>query len=282
MIKDTPMLIIENLNKTSGKQVLLKDVNFSLPRGSICALIGENGAGKSTIIKSVIGLYKFNEGKITVDDMDVKNVMSHAKMGYIPEKENFPKTPANVFLQGLAKLYGLKNEVIEEKTKYLSNLFGINEKINLKLHKMSSGQRKKIMIMQALYHDASLYIFDEPTENLDPDTRHIFYKELTKLRDAGKTVLICTHNLAEISTYIDYLVIVAHGQIAFQGEFKNKKDLYEMYSKFKYSGSVDHFAGMATKKIKLNNDIKFKKYDNLLKRKMINKEEYEILIENIK
>jgi len=99
--KQTNVLEIKNLNKIAndkGRQILLKNVSFSIPRGSLTVLIGENGAGKSTTIKSIVGLYTFNSGEILLNGISNKNINTHFKLSYIPEKENFPKISANIFL----------------------------------------------------------------------------------------------------------------------------------------------------------------------------------------
>jgi ABC-2 type transport system ATP-binding protein len=241
-------LNVVNLNKVASdnKQVLLRNVTFDVPKGSLTVLIGENGAGKSTIIKSIIGLYTYNSGKITIDGIDAKNIKSHYKLSYIPEKENFPNIPAKLFLHEMTRLYGISDKVFVEKTKYFSDLFAIDKKLDLKLPKMSSGQRKKIMIMQGFYNDAQLYIMDEPTENLDPQNRQKFYDELAKLKEQGRSILISTHNLDEISKHADRAVVVDKGRIVYKGKIGFNMGLSHMYAEFKRTGDPAIFSKKIT------------------------------------
>ncbi len=250
MVQSKYALEIKKLNKIAGdrgKQVLLKNVSFSIPRGSLTVLIGENGAGKSTTIKSIVGLYTYNSGTILLNGINSKDIKTHYRLSYIPEKENFPKISAQLFLSEMTKLYGVDEKTFEEKTKYFSNLFEINKKLNLRLDKMSSGQRKKIMLMQGFYNDADLYIMDEPTENLDPQNRKKFFDELDNLKKLGKSILISTHNLDEISKHADRAVVIDKGQIVFEGDLQQGHDLTELYYDFKMNGDRNVFKNMNSK-----------------------------------
>ncbi|MDR1235072.1 MAG: ABC transporter ATP-binding protein [Mycoplasmataceae bacterium] len=271
------VLEVKNLNKSIKNQVILDNISFNVESNSITALIGENGAGKTTTIKCIVGLYTYNFGDIIISGVNSKNIDSHYKFGYIPEKENFPNTPANIFLSESAKLYGISSNEIDEKIKYYSNLFGITEKMDLRLTKMSSGQRKKIMVMQAFFHEADLYIMDEPTENLDPQNRQIFYDELLKLKEQGKSILVSTHNLDEIAKYVDNVVIIGNGKVTYTGQVNKNHDLAGMYYEFKKSGNVNVFHSSHSND--QSNEL-LKRYDDLLQKKLITRDEYKSLVKN--
>jgi ABC-2 type transport system ATP-binding protein len=211
-------LIVENLSKNISNQPILKNISFSVERGSFCAFIGPNGAGKTTTIRSIIGLFPYSQGKITILDQDAKNILSRMKVGYVIEKENFFNVSAKQFLCDMASYYDIKQEVVLQRIDELATLFNIKDKLDDRLDKMSSGQKKKIMIIQALVHDPDLIIMDEPTENLDPDTREIFYQLINKLKNQNKTIFISTHNLDEIEHYVDYIIILGSGEIKYTGK----------------------------------------------------------------
>jgi ABC-2 type transport system ATP-binding protein len=181
----------------------------------------------------------------------------------------------------MASLYGMLNNTIKEKIEYYSKLFGIFEKINLRLNKMSSGQRKKIMVIQSLMVDTDLYISDEPTENLDPDNRFIFFNELKKIRDAGKSVFICTHNLREIEPYVDDVVIIEGGKVVFSGLINKKYNLSSIYHEYKETRNLNKFKDQDYTD-KITNNPKALKYKKLFNAKKINKDEYLLLINNLK
>jgi ABC-2 type transport system ATP-binding protein len=174
-------------------------------------------------------------------------------------------------------LYGIDSNEIDEKIKYYSNLFGLTEKMDLRLTKMSSGQRKKIMVMQAFFHEADLYIMDEPTENLDPQNRQIFYDELLKLKEQGKSILVSTHNLDEIAKYVDNVVIIGNGKVTYTGQVNKNHDLAGMYYEFKKSGNINIFHNSRSN---VQSNELLKRYDDLLQKKLITRDEYKLLVKN--
>ncbi|MDR3330009.1 MAG: ABC transporter ATP-binding protein [Mycoplasmataceae bacterium] len=227
------ILVVHKLNKAIGKDKILRNVSFSVPKGKICAFIGPNGAGKTTTIKSIMGLFRYNSGEITVNGLNTKKIASHKFIGYVPEKENFPKVKARSFIRMMASLSGMKRRDIKTEIKYYERVFDIKNRLHINLNSMSSGQKKKVMIIQSLIHDPELIIMDEPTENLDPDTRDTFYKLMNKLKKCGKSIFISTHNLDEIQNYADYIVVLIHGQVKIEFNHQRGVDLHRVYNKYK-------------------------------------------------
>lgn len=235
------ILKVKNLNKKVNDFRILKNVSFEVPKGSVCAFIGHNGAGKTTTIKSIMGLFKYDKGEIFINDISSTYIVkSHMNLGYVPEKENFPKIKAKSFLFDMASFYDIDKKTIHKQIDYYAKVFNFHEKLNIPLNRLSSGQRKKVLIMQSLIHNPDLIIMDEPTENLDPDTRDIFYKVVHKLVKQNKTIFISTHNLDEIKNYCDYVVIIVNGQIKYSGYHNQKRDLHAIYNKFKPKSIIDY------------------------------------------
>lgn len=224
-------LKVENLNITINKTHILKDVSFELPDGSLCAFIGANGAGKTTTIKSIVGLLPYTKGNILINNIDAKKAVSRYCLGYVPEKENFPKVKVNNFLQSCVDFFHVDSIKSKEITDKLLNAFGIPNLGEKRLNKLSSGQKKKILIIQALIHNPDLLIMDEPTENMDPDARMVFYQIINQLKQEKKTIFISTHNLDEIQKYADHVVIIRDGVIQYTGSHKGE-DLYKIYEQY--------------------------------------------------
>ncbi|MDR3330529.1 MAG: ABC transporter ATP-binding protein [Mycoplasmataceae bacterium] len=221
-------LKVENLSFKTNKQDILKNVSFEVEKGSLVAFIGSNGAGKTTTIKCIVGLYPYTQGVITIDGINVKDETSRLKLGYVPEKENFPKIKTKQFLNSCIEYFHISNQQRDEIIAKLSKLFKVEELLNKKLPKLSSGQKKKILIMQALLHDPDLLIMDEPTENMDPDARLVFYDIIKAMKNVGKTIFISTHNLDEIQKYADHVIVIKSGEIQYSGS-ATKSDLYKVY-----------------------------------------------------
>jgi ABC-2 type transport system ATP-binding protein len=225
--------VVNNLNKTVRKFQILREVSFKVPKGSICAFIGHNGAGKTTIIKSVMDLFQYESGEIKLNGANAKDtIQSHRNVGYVPERDFFPKTTGRIFLTDLCAYYQMSKKDTAKKIDYYARVFNCKNKLDTNMQYLSSGQKKKFLIIQALLHSPDFYILDEPTDNLDPDTREIFYKVISLLHKQGKTIFISTHNLDEIQNYATYLIILVEGQICYQAHTKNK-NLYRIYDKYK-------------------------------------------------
>jgi ABC-2 type transport system ATP-binding protein len=215
---DKNILVINKLNKKVKGAHILKDVSFVVPQGCVCAFIGHNGAGKTTTIKSIINLFQYDSGSILIDGINAKDSISaHNILGYVPERDFFPRLTGRIFLSNLCTYYGLSKTAIKQKIKYYSKVFDFEDKLDINMQRLSSGQKKKILIAQALLHNPKLIILDEPTENLDPDTRDIFYKVIKKHSKEGASIFISTHNLDEIQNYANYVVILVKGQVKYQG-----------------------------------------------------------------
>ena len=126
-------------------------------------------------------------------------------------------------------LNNLPLEQIKAKIDKYIKLFDAQKYLNVPLDKLSSGNAKKIMLIQALIADANCFIMDEPTDNLDPETRVLFYKQMKKLQQENKTIFISSHNLLEVGEFADYAIIIANGKIKYTGKFKNSKQLLKLY-----------------------------------------------------
>ncbi|MDR0826146.1 MAG: ABC transporter ATP-binding protein [Mycoplasmataceae bacterium] len=224
-------LKVKNLSITLNKTPILKDVSFEVAPGSVCAFIGANGAGKTTTIKSIVGLYPYENGTILINDVDAKTPESHVKLGYVPEKENFPKISGRRFLNQCVEYFHLSPTDRDNMISKLLQLFGISDIVDRKLPKMSSGQKKKFLIIQALIHNPDLLIMDEPTENMDPDARLSFYEIVAALKSQGKTLFISTHNLDEIQKYATHVVIIKAGEIKYTGAV-DKDNLFTIYEQY--------------------------------------------------
>lgn len=206
----------------------IRNVNFQVKKGTFHAFIGENGAGKTTTIKSIINSYTNWSGEILIDGLDNKTAQSKAIIGYVPEKVIFPKD-INVFdyLMGLGLLSGLNKKDLKEKIILMLKKMKIENLIYKKPYFFSTGQKKKIVLIQALIHNPKLIILDEPATNLDPTARFELFNILKTLKKDGKTIFISSHVLSEINPYTDSLTLIHKGEILYSGEkYKNLEKLY--------------------------------------------------------
>lgn len=232
-------LEIKNLTKIIKGKKILDKISFSVPKGSITLFAGENGAGKSTTIKCILDLYYYNYGEIKILNMDSKNHLSRKNIGYIPEKENFTKNTFKKFLLQYGKLRNQSPIDLNKKISEYAKKFEIEHLLhsNVNIKKLSSGQKKKILIILSLLNDEELFIMDEPTDNLDPKSRYIFYQivdEINKKRKA--TFFICSHNLDEVGEHANHAIFISNGKVIFNNKIQSKKDLVNKYKKMIING----------------------------------------------
>ncbi|MGV2392610.1 UNVERIFIED_CONTAM: ABC transporter ATP-binding protein [Campylobacter lari] len=226
------ILEVKELNKVyKSKKGLrgVKNISFNILNNSFHAFIGENGAGKTTTIKCIIGAYYNFSGEIMVNGINHNDLEAKKILGYVPEHATFPKDlTVYDYLLNLAKINQLNLENIKEKIDFYLNKFNILDLKFQKPAKFSSGQKKKILLIQALLHDPKLIILDEPAANLDPTARFELFETLKELFHSGKSILISSHVLAEIDKYTDSLTLIHKGEIVYSG--KKYKPLEEIYN----------------------------------------------------
>ncbi|RIV16384.1 ABC transporter ATP-binding protein [Mycoplasmopsis gallopavonis] len=219
------ILEVKNLNKiykSKDRVSGIFDLNFSVEKGSFHAFIGENGAGKTTTIKSIVGAYCNYDGEILIGGIANTKPESKKLLGYVPENAIFPKDLTTFdYLFALACLNGLNKKEAETKIDQLLAKFEISDLKNQKPYNFSSGQKKKILLIQALMFEPEILILDEPAANLDPTARYNLFKLLQELNKEGKTIFISSHVLSEIDKYTNSLTLIHQGQIVYSG-IKNK------------------------------------------------------------
>ncbi|MBN3534485.1 ABC transporter ATP-binding protein [Mycoplasma procyoni] len=229
-MENNHILQLKNLTKIYPKSDQgVKDISFSVHKGTFHAFIGENGAGKTTTIKTIIDAFSSYQGEVLIDGKDHRSEEAKSKIGYVPENALFPKGLTSFeYLVYLAELSKIKRQDAKQKIDELLEKFGILELKNKKPYSFSSGQKKKILLIQALIHDPEILILDEPAANLDPSARYELFKILTDLNKAGKTIFISSHILKEIDEFTSYVTLIHKGKIYYHGP-KNEKTLEELF-----------------------------------------------------
>lgn len=213
------MISMKQLSFRYKKQAFyLHDLCLNIEQGSIVGLLGKNGAGKSTVLKLLAGLIEPDRGKVSVN-------------GYTPFKRN-PDFLTDVFM--VQEEFSLPSVTIETHVKSLSPFYHSFDKEKLqkiltefelhnhdKINKLSHGQRKKFLIAFALASNCKLLIFDEPTNGLDIPSKSSFRKILVSSVSDEQLVLISTHQVKDIETIIDKLIVLDDGKILFQDNLLN-------------------------------------------------------------
>lgn len=217
------VLEVINLTKIFSKTNRgIQDINISVNSGDFHAFIGENGAGKTTTIKSIIGAYPNYSGQILIYGKAIKDASAKSIIGYVPENAIFPKElSVYQYLYNFSILSNIPKKQADTKIKQFLKLFNIEDLINDKPYNFSSGQKKKVLLIQALLHDPKLLILDEPAANLDPTARYELFSLLKNLNEnEGITILISSHVLSEIDKYVNSVTLIHNGHIVYSGSKK--------------------------------------------------------------
>lgn len=221
----------------------INQISFKIYPGHFHVFIGANGAGKTTTIKSIIGAYsKYKmDGEILIKGLSNQKIESKKHIGYVPEAALFPKKMTTMdYLVSMASLSGYSYKDSKILAKELLNKINMTSFAKKRPNTFSSGQKKKILLAQALIHNPEILIMDEPAANLDPIARNELFEVLIKLQQEGKAIFISSHILDEIGKYATYATILDGGKIVFDGIIDKTINLSELYKQHVKFGSVDN------------------------------------------
>ena len=219
---------IEHLNKTIGKQQVLRDISLSINDGEVVGLLGPNGAGKSTLMKILVGLWEENkEQKTKNKEQCVIEVPK--EIGYLPEQNPlYEEMYVAEYLRFMAQLDKEQKTKSKERVEMLIERVGLTPERHKKIGQLSKGYKQRVGLAQALLGDPDLLILDEPTTGLDPN-------QLTEIRslirELGKdrTVILSTHIMQEVREMCDRVVILDHGQIKTDMPISEIDDLEKLF-----------------------------------------------------
>lgn len=220
------MLTLSHVEKHFGEKQVLRDVSFSVPEHTVFGFVGQNGAGKTTAMKLILGLLPLNSGQITVNGSAVSygNTDTNRFIGYLPDVPEFYSymTPAE-YLSFCGEITGMPKQEIKKRSHELLSLVGLENESH-RIKGFSRGMKQRLGVAQALLNRPRLLICDEPTSALDPAGR----KELLDILTAAKkqtTVLFSTHILSDVEHICDELAFLHDGRIVLQGTLKEVRKL---------------------------------------------------------
>lgn len=213
------MIEAKGLSKFYGSFVAIKDVTFAIESGQIVAFLGPNGAGKSTTMKILTGFLSPSQGSAEIAGYDISQDRLKAAelLGYLPE--NGPLYPDMTPLESLeffAEARGLDEAVRDQRIKAVVEQCALMEVLEKPIGKLSKGFRQRVGLAQALLHDPSVLIMDEPTAGLDPNQIRDFRKNIRELA-SNKTILMSTHILQEVDAVADRVIFINEGRVVYQG-----------------------------------------------------------------
>ena len=220
------MLTLSHIAKRFGEKQVLRDVSFSVPEHTVFGFVGQNGAGKTTAMKLILGLLTSDSGEITVNGMPVRygNTETNRFVGYLPDVPEFYSymTP-HEYLRFCGEISGMQAKEIKMRSEELLHLVGL-EKENRRIKGFSRGMKQRLGIAQALFGRPRLLICDEPTSALDPAGRKELLDILVNAKEQA-TVLFSTHILSDVEHICDKIAFLHDGKIVLQGSLEEVRTI---------------------------------------------------------
>ncbi len=230
-----------NLGKTyrdfwgRKKVSALKALDIEVKKGEIFGLLGPNGSGKSTTIKLIQGLLFPTSGRAFVFGKDARDVTKNERIGYLPEESYLYKfLNAEETLDFYGRLFDMPAEVRKKRSEELIKMVGLSQARRRQLKEYSKGMTRRIGLAQALINEPDLLILDEPTTGMDPIGSREMKDLIVRLRDEGKTILMCSHQLADVQDVCDRVAILHQGELRELGRVDSLlkvRDVTEVHAK---------------------------------------------------
>ena len=217
------------------KVAALKALDIEVRKGEIFGLLGPNGSGKSTTIKLIQGLLFPTSGRAFVFGKDARDVTKNERIGYLPEESYLYKfLNAEETLDFYGRLFDMPAELRKQRSEQLIKMVGLNQARRRQLKEYSKGMTRRIGLAQALINEPDLLILDEPTTGMDPIGSREMKDLIVRLRDEGKTILMCSHQLADVQDVCDRVAILHQGELRELGRVDSLlkvRDVTEIHAK---------------------------------------------------
>ncbi|MFB7554246.1 ABC transporter ATP-binding protein [Streptomyces sp. NPDC056154] len=229
---DEPMVKVVGISKRIKQQMLVTDISFSLTKGSILALCGGNGAGKSTVLRMLAGITQPTTGDLIVNGIKWKHSRSRyaRQIGYMPDDYAFHDgLTAEEIMSFWASLRHVRKQRVDE----VLSMVGLEDVRKKRVSAFSKGMRQRVMMAQAMLAEPHLLIMDEPTNGLDPFWTKEFVMLLKQLKQAGSTIIFSTHQLDAAENAADAIMFLNHGRNVGEGSVESFRDRYDsLYAAF--------------------------------------------------
>lgn len=220
------MIEIKNLTKSYNGVKVVDNISLKVNDGEIFAFIGHNGAGKTTMIKSIMGILDFEEGDILVDNKSIKEEPLECKkiMAYVPDNPDlYENMKAIDFINFICDMYEVDEEIRKKNTIKYAKMFEIEDKLGDDISSFSHGMKQKVALIAALSHEPKVLIMDEPFVGLDPKAVYDMKEIMRDMAKNGKTIFFSTHILDVAEKLCDRVAIIKNGTIVKVGKMKDIK-----------------------------------------------------------
>jgi ABC-2 type transport system ATP-binding protein len=202
-------------------------VTLTVQPGQILALLGQNGAGKTTTVRMLTALLRPTRGWARVGGHDITKHPHEirSKVGVLTEQHGlYMRMTGEEYLDFFGEVYGIEPKARKSRSDFLLEYFGLAEAAYRRSGEYSKGMKQKLALARALMHNPTVLLLDEPTSAMDPESAQLVRNEISRLRSSQRTIIICTHNLAEAEALADRIAIIYRGKILLNGTLDELKN----------------------------------------------------------
>jgi len=211
------VIVTENLSRSFGDKTAVDHLTLTVQRGEVFGFLGPNGAGKTTTVRLLNGVLAMSGGRAQVLGFDVATqaMEIRRRTGVLTETPSlYEPLTARENLRFFGDLYGVPSDELEARVDAMIEEFGLGERANDRVGTYSKGMRQRLTIARALLHEPPLLFFDEPTASLDPSASRMVIEMIRELsHQRGRTIFLCTHNLAEAQELCDRVAVIDQGML---------------------------------------------------------------------
>ncbi|MCJ8014938.1 ABC transporter ATP-binding protein [Paenibacillus sp. KQZ6P-2] len=222
---------VQQVSKSFGKKTVLSGVDLNMEKGQIYGLIGPSGAGKTTLVKMMVGMDMPDEGLVEVLQTKMPSLAMLQQIGYMAQSDAlYNELTGEENLKFFASMFKMGKTEQKERISYAAELVNLKDELGKKVAAYSGGMKRRLSLAIALIHNPSVLILDEPTVGIDPELRQSIWNELTRLKsDEHKTIIVTTHVMDEADK-CDMLAMVREGKILTRGTPEQLKRQYHATS----------------------------------------------------
>lgn len=250
------MLSLSNVTKKYKNGFGINKITFEIKKGDFIALVGDNGAGKTTLIKTIFSELKMNTGSINLDNENVFKNKLLRNLSFFPDSNNIPvDIKVSEYVKYIARCNSIDSKEYKEDLVTLTKMFGFEKYLGKKIKHLSAGEKKKAVMLGVLITKPNYIFFDEPTANLDIDSKLEFLEILQTLKDMGLAILVTSHLIEELELLANKVIILKEGNLVYNEKFDSSKEkIIDIYIKHgrRQSGNTSKLHNLYSKRGELN------------------------------
>lgn len=211
------ILSVKNVSKSFKKSKVLDNISVEVNKAEIVGILGPSGAGKTTLIKCIMGMEKVDSGEIELFGTSVPNRKILQNVGYMAQSDAlYLDLTAKDNLLFFGNIFKIPKAELKERVNFLSDLVELTPYMNRRVNKFSGGMKRRLSLIIALLQNPDLLILDEPTVGIDPELRLSIWKEINNLKSKGQSIIVTTHDMGE-ALKCDRLLLLRDGNITASG-----------------------------------------------------------------